>query len=169
RHAGRADGHEGGSDRAQRLTTHRRAPSTTLDQQQEERYRPALTVPAKRRARCTTTNKYMLVHTHTHSCTSETEQLPTLGLAVLGGVFIVFNWVLLFQAYENTSISVATVVYHTQPFYVVLLGALLFRERLTAAKCDVFAQCTECGRAYWKGAHHDQLEAIVERALAEHG
>jgi drug/metabolite transporter (DMT)-like permease len=58
----------------------------------------------------------------------------TLSLAVLGGVFIVFNWVLLFQSYENTSISVATVVYHTQPFYVVLLGALLFRERLTAAK-----------------------------------
>ncbi|MDT0466044.1 DMT family transporter [Streptomyces gibsoniae] len=58
----------------------------------------------------------------------------TLGLAVLGGVFIVFNWVLLFEAYRNTSISVATVVYHTQPFYVVLLGALLFRERLTAAK-----------------------------------
>ncbi|MFE5187390.1 Mut7-C RNAse domain-containing protein [Streptomyces sp. NPDC056628] len=33
---------------------------------------------------------------------------------------------------------------------------------------DVFAQCTECGRAYWKGAHHEQLEAIVERALAEY-
>ncbi|MER5754919.1 Mut7-C RNAse domain-containing protein [Streptomyces sp. NPDC002088] len=32
---------------------------------------------------------------------------------------------------------------------------------------DVFAQCRECGRAYWKGAHHEQLEAIVERALAE--
>ncbi|MFC8964645.1 DMT family transporter [Streptomyces sp. NPDC057094] len=58
----------------------------------------------------------------------------TLGLAALGGVFIVLNWVLLFQSYENTSISVATVVYHTQPFYVVLLGALLFRERVTAAK-----------------------------------
>ncbi|WP_405888035.1 DMT family transporter [Streptomyces sp. NBC_01136] len=58
----------------------------------------------------------------------------TLGLAALGGVFIVFNWVFLFQSYENTSISVATVVYHTQPFYVVLLGALFFRERLTAAK-----------------------------------
>ncbi|MEV5989142.1 DMT family transporter [Streptomyces sp. NPDC052051] len=58
----------------------------------------------------------------------------TLGLAALGGVFIVFNWVLLFSSYENTSISVATVVYHTQPFYVVLLGALFFRERLTAAK-----------------------------------
>ncbi|MFD9001822.1 DMT family transporter [Streptomyces sp. NPDC059582] len=58
----------------------------------------------------------------------------TLGLAALGGVFIVLNWVFLFESYENTSISVATVVYHTQPFYVVLLGALLFRERLTAAK-----------------------------------
>ncbi|MEU6544382.1 Mut7-C RNAse domain-containing protein [Streptomyces sp. NPDC046859] len=33
---------------------------------------------------------------------------------------------------------------------------------------DVFAQCTACGRAYWKGAHQEQLEAIVERALAEY-
>ncbi|MEU8030847.1 Mut7-C RNAse domain-containing protein [Streptomyces sp. NPDC049099] len=39
----------------------------------------------------------------------------------------------------------------------------------TQRSYDVFAQCTECGRAYWKGAHHDQLEAIVERALTEHG
>ncbi|MCX4818584.1 DMT family transporter [Streptomyces sp. NBC_01142] len=57
-----------------------------------------------------------------------------LALAALGGVFIVFNWAFLFKAYEATSISLATVVYHTQPFYVVLLGALLFRERLTASK-----------------------------------
>ncbi|KUL69687.1 MULTISPECIES: Mut7-C RNAse domain-containing protein [unclassified Streptomyces] len=33
---------------------------------------------------------------------------------------------------------------------------------------DVFAQCTACGRAYWKGAHHEQLQAIVERALTEY-
>ncbi|WP_229858144.1 EamA family transporter, partial [Streptomyces anandii] len=44
-----------------------------------------------------------------------------LGLAALGGVFIVFNWAFLFESYERTSISVATVVYHTQPFYVMLL------------------------------------------------
>jgi uncharacterized protein with PIN domain len=31
---------------------------------------------------------------------------------------------------------------------------------------DVFARCTSCGRAYWKGAHHEQLEAVVERALS---
>ncbi|MGW1727026.1 Mut7-C RNAse domain-containing protein [Streptomyces sp. NPDC002306] len=40
-------------------------------------------------------------------------------------------------------------------------------EHGTQASYDVFAQCRECGRAYWKGAHHEQLEAIVARALAE--
>jgi uncharacterized protein with PIN domain len=40
-------------------------------------------------------------------------------------------------------------------------------EAGTQRTYDVFAQCGECGRAYWKGAHHEQLEAIVERALAE--
>ncbi|MER5206795.1 DMT family transporter [Streptomyces sp. NPDC002825] len=57
-----------------------------------------------------------------------------LGLAALGGVFIVFNWVFLFEAYRATSISLATVVYHTQPFFLVLLGALFLRERISAAK-----------------------------------
>ncbi|MEU5312073.1 Mut7-C RNAse domain-containing protein [Streptomyces sp. NPDC021562] len=37
----------------------------------------------------------------------------------------------------------------------------------TQKSYDVFARCEECGRAYWKGAHHQQLEAIVARALAE--
>ncbi|TJZ57129.1 hypothetical protein FCH28_06615 [Streptomyces piniterrae] len=32
---------------------------------------------------------------------------------------------------------------------------------------DVFAQCTECKRVYWRGAHHAHLEAIVEEALRE--
>ena len=45
-----------------------------------------------RRARCTTTNKYMLVHTHTHSCTSETEQLPTLLWADGGYTGSLVDW-----------------------------------------------------------------------------
>jgi drug/metabolite transporter (DMT)-like permease len=57
-----------------------------------------------------------------------------LGLAALGGVFTVFNWVFLFKAYEATSISLATVVYHTQPFFLVLLSALILRERLSRAQ-----------------------------------
>lgn len=57
-----------------------------------------------------------------------------LALAALGGVCIVYNWVFLFESFTLTSISVGTIVYHTQPFYVLLLGALIFRERLTAQK-----------------------------------
>ncbi|MET9763880.1 Mut7-C RNAse domain-containing protein [Streptomyces sp. NPDC006372] len=38
-------------------------------------------------------------------------------------------------------------------------------EQGTHRTYDVFAQCGACGRAYWKGAHHEQLEAIVERAM----
>ncbi|MFH9861662.1 Mut7-C RNAse domain-containing protein [Streptomyces sp. NPDC017202] len=37
----------------------------------------------------------------------------------------------------------------------------------TRKSYDVFARCPDCGRAYWKGAHHEQLEAIVERALRD--
>jgi len=58
----------------------------------------------------------------------------TFLLALAGGVFLVYNWAFLFSAYTKTSISLATVVYHTQPFYVVLLGALVFKEKLTAVK-----------------------------------
>lgn len=39
----------------------------------------------------------------------------------------------------------------------------------TRRSYDVFARCGECGRAYWRGAHHEQLEAIVGRAVAEFG
>ncbi|KUJ64144.1 hypothetical protein ACZ90_61170 [Streptomyces albus subsp. albus] len=46
------------------------------------------------------------------------------------------------------------------------------RERLehgTQRTYDVFAQCTACDRVYWRGAHHAQLQAIVERAMSEFG
>ncbi|MFG3001690.1 Mut7-C RNAse domain-containing protein [Streptomyces sp. NPDC048340] len=34
---------------------------------------------------------------------------------------------------------------------------------------DVFAQCTDCERVYWRGAHHARLERIVDEAVAEFG
>ncbi|MXN17968.1 EamA family transporter [Pseudooceanicola sp. GBMRC 2024] len=56
-----------------------------------------------------------------------------LGLALLSGVLMVGNWILFFMAIGRTGIAVATVVFHVQPFFVVLLAALAFRERLHAA------------------------------------
>ncbi|MEU2473909.1 Mut7-C RNAse domain-containing protein [Streptomyces sp. NPDC012842] len=42
-------------------------------------------------------------------------------------------------------------------------------EQGTQASYDVFAQCTACGRVYWRGAHHARLEGIVEDAVREFG
>jgi drug/metabolite transporter (DMT)-like permease len=60
--------------------------------------------------------------------------LKTTLLIALGGVCIVFNWVFLFKSYGLTSITMGTVLYHTQPFYVVLLGIPLFKERVSSSK-----------------------------------
>ncbi|MCF3642825.1 DMT family transporter [Rhizobium sp. TRM95111] len=64
------------------------------------------------------------------------EFLPArrVAIAMLGGVAIVINWLLLFAAYPMATISVATTVYNTQPFMLLLLGAIVFRERITGAK-----------------------------------
>ncbi|MBB3237739.1 DMT family transporter [Phyllobacterium endophyticum] len=56
------------------------------------------------------------------------------GLAAIGGVAIVLNWVLLFAAYPRASIAIATTVYNVQPFMLVALGALIFKEKLTGTK-----------------------------------
>ncbi|WP_306325336.1 Mut7-C RNAse domain-containing protein [Streptomyces venezuelae] len=42
-------------------------------------------------------------------------------------------------------------------------------ERGTEKTYDVFAECVECGRVYWRGAHHARLEAIVTDAVREFG
>ncbi|AEN65148.1 protein of unknown function DUF6 transmembrane [Enterobacter soli] len=57
----------------------------------------------------------------------------TLGLAILGGIALVVNWLLLFAAYARISIGLSTVVYNTQPFMLVMMGMLL-GERVSLAK-----------------------------------
>ncbi|WP_424213154.1 Mut7-C RNAse domain-containing protein [Streptomyces sp. BI20] len=39
----------------------------------------------------------------------------------------------------------------------------------TQRSYDVFAECGDCARVYWRGAHHARLEAIVEHALSRFG
>lgn len=57
----------------------------------------------------------------------------TLMLAILGGVALVVNWLLLFAAYERISIGLSTVVYNTQPFMLVMMGMFL-GERVSLVK-----------------------------------
>ena len=58
----------------------------------------------------------------------------TLLIAGLGGVAIVTNWVLLFSSYRLASFSISTAVYHTQPFFLLLIGAVVFREHIPRNK-----------------------------------
>ena len=55
-------------------------------------------------------------------------------IALGGGVAIVSNWVLLFSSYKYASISIATAVYHTQPFFLIIFGLVFFGERPSLSK-----------------------------------
>lgn len=52
----------------------------------------------------------------------------------LGGIALILNWICLFSAYRYSGISIATVVYHTQPFFLLWLVALFQRERVGAGR-----------------------------------
>lgn len=54
--------------------------------------------------------------------------------AVSAGVLAVVNWLLFFEAIERTSISVATVVVHVQPFLMMAFGAWWWKERISRAQ-----------------------------------
>ena len=56
-----------------------------------------------------------------------------LGL-VVSGMLIGFNWMLLFEAYNHTTVAVATLCYYMQPTIVMLLSPVIFREKLTGRK-----------------------------------
>jgi drug/metabolite transporter (DMT)-like permease len=52
------------------------------------------------------------------------------GWLLLGGLALVANWFCLFGAYHLSSISIATLVYHTQPFFLLLIVAVSQRQAI---------------------------------------
>lgn len=54
-----------------------------------------------------------------------------IGLAALGGVCMVLSWTAFFSGFAMTSIATTTIIYHIQPFFVLLFGALIFKESIT--------------------------------------
>ena len=61
-----------------------------------------------------------------------------LRLAFIGAVIGV-NWILLFEAYERTTVSVATLCYYMEPTIVTLLSPAVFSEKLTGRKAACVA------------------------------
>ena len=64
------------------------------------------------------------------------EKLParTFAWLAVSGAVMGINWILLFEAYNHTTVAVATLCYYMQPTIVMLLSPLLFRERLAGKK-----------------------------------
>ncbi|PJI97087.1 EamA domain-containing membrane protein RarD [Acidovorax sp. 69] len=55
-------------------------------------------------------------------------------VACATGVLMVVNWALFFAAIPRTSIAVATVIFHVQPIWVIVFGALFLREAVSRSQ-----------------------------------
>lgn len=50
---------------------------------------------------------------------------------VISGAAIGFNWIFLFEAYQYTSVAIATLCYYMAPAFVVILAPLVLKEKIT--------------------------------------
>lgn len=65
-----------------------------------------------------------------------------LPLLLISGGAMGFNWILLFEAYKYTTISVATLSYYFAPVIVTLACPILFREKMGAKQWICFVMST---------------------------
>lgn len=57
-----------------------------------------------------------------------------LVLLLVSGGLIGFNWILLFEAYNYTTVAVATLCYYLAPIFVIIASPFVLGEKLTAKK-----------------------------------
>ena len=65
-----------------------------------------------------------------------------LPLLLLSGMAMGINWILLFEAYRYTTVSVATISYYFAPVIVTAVCPFLFREKLTMRQLICFVMST---------------------------
>jgi drug/metabolite transporter (DMT)-like permease len=63
-------------------------------------------------------------------------------LLLCSGTAMGFNWILLFQAYKFTTVSVATLSYYFAPVIVTVACPILFKEKMGAKQWICFAMST---------------------------
>lgn len=65
-----------------------------------------------------------------------------LVLLLISGMAMGINWILLFEAYKYTTVSVATLSYYFAPVIVTLVCPILFKEKLTGKQIICFVMST---------------------------
>ena len=63
-------------------------------------------------------------------------------LLLISGMAMGINWILLFEAYKYTTVSVATLSYYFAPVIVTIVSPLIFKERLTGKQILCFVMST---------------------------
>lgn len=63
-------------------------------------------------------------------------------LLMFSGMSMGFNWILLFEAYKYTTVSIATLSYYFAPVIVTLICPVLFREKLSKHQIFCFIMST---------------------------
>lgn len=82
-------------------------------------------------------------------------------LLALSGAVMGVNWILLFEAYNYTTVATATLCYYMAPTIVVLLSPLLFREKITLRK-GICAAIAVAGMFFISGVAESGLPAPSE-------
>ena len=82
---------------------------------------------------------FLLVTKQKIPFTAIKKEIPLL---LLSGMAMGFNWILLFQAYKFTTVSVATLSYYFAPVIVTILCPIIFREKLTKKQIICFIMST---------------------------
>lgn len=63
-------------------------------------------------------------------------------LLLFSGIAMGFNWILLFESYKYTTISVSTLSYYFAPVIVTLISPVLFKEKMTIKQWICFVMST---------------------------
>ncbi|MBP9997420.1 MAG: EamA family transporter [Lachnospiraceae bacterium] len=81
---------------------------------------------------------FLLVSKNTISFDKIKKQIPLL---IVSGAALAFNWILLFEAYKYTTVSMATLCYYFAPVLVTLICPIVFKERITGKQiiCSVMS------------------------------
>ena len=82
---------------------------------------------------------YLLVSRQKISFGKMRKEIPLL---LLSGMAMGINWILLFEAYKYTTVSVATLSYYFAPVIVTAVCPFLFKEKMTAKQLVCFIMST---------------------------
>ena len=72
---------------------------------------------------------------------------------ILCGIFLVLNWVFLFKAFEEMSITITITLYNLAPIFVLILSSLFLKERMSFTSLVAIVTCF-LGSVFIIGIHN---------------